>query len=177
MRHSDGREEPSLTISLMESRTPMPRRRTRPRMRVTVAGAASIEFLDETGKTVRTVTAQELAQKDNAHSPAVAHSRHATRAAAGGRLTDLRDICAMVDRGHQPVQGSLRIGFDGDRKSHAPDAPTETPLLSIVGSGVAAVHTDHLGIDPGAILAKQEGDRASDVRRLSQALQGRQLRQ
>lgn len=41
--------------------------RTRLRLRVTLAGAAAIEFLDEAGKVVRTVTPDELAQKDSTH--------------------------------------------------------------------------------------------------------------
>lgn len=40
--------------------------RTRLRLAVTLAGAASIEFLDETGKVVRTVTPQDLTPKDSA---------------------------------------------------------------------------------------------------------------
>jgi hypothetical protein len=40
--------------------------RARLRLRVTLAGDASIEFLDGTGKVVRTVTSQELIQKDGA---------------------------------------------------------------------------------------------------------------
>jgi hypothetical protein len=41
--------------------------RTRLQLRVTLAGTASIEFLDETGKVVRTVTPQEVAPKDGSH--------------------------------------------------------------------------------------------------------------